>query len=431
MKVAIVGYGVEGRVSYDYFTRQGHEVTICDLNADVVLPEMAPAQLGAGYLTDLDRFDVIVRSAGIPPETILATNPTVEPKITTAVDEFLRVCPTRHTIGITGTKGKGTTCTLTARMLEAVGFRVFLGGNIGIPPLSFIDQISPDDYVVLELSSFQLTDLHYSPHTAACLMVMPEHLNWHKDMDDYILAKAQLFEHQVPEDTAIYYADNEDSRKIASYGQGFCIPYFADPGAYIDDGFVSIGNQRICSVSDLKLLGTHNWQNVCAAVTIAWQFTQDITAIRSILTTFAGLPHRLEFVGEVDGVRYYDDSFGTTPETAVVAMQAFSEPKVVILGGSDKGASYEELARAVSVNNVRAVIVIGDTAAAITEALHAIGYHTIIPGGTSMYEIVANARAHAGAGDVVLLSTGCASFGLFHDYKDRGDQFKQVVLELT
>lgn len=431
MKVAIVGFATEGRSSYDYYARQGHEVTICDLNSEIDLPEGVPAQLGAGYLAGLDRFDIIVRSAGVPPQLILGQNPTVADKITTVVNEFLRVCPTKHTIGITGTKGKGTTSTLVAKLLEAAGFRVFLGGNIGQSPLEFLPELTPEDYVVLELSSFQLSDLKFSTHTAVCLMVVPEHLNWHKDLDDYILAKARLFENQTPEDLAIYYALNDDSRKIAGYGQAFKIPYYADPGAYVKDGYITVANQQICHTSELKLLGKHNWQNVCAAVTVAWQSSQDIVAFRSVLASFTGLPHRLEFVREVSGVRYYDDSFGTTPETAIVAMEAFQEPKVVILGGSDKGASYAELAQAVVRSNVTAVITIGDTGPAIREALQAAGYMNCIDGGSSMTDIVAVAAAQSTAGEVVLLSTGCASFGLFRDYKDRGDQFKQAVLALA
>ena len=190
------------------------------------------------------------------------------------------------------------------------------------------------------------------------------------------------------------------------------------------------GCQEILPVGALQLLGKHNWQNACAAVTAAWQVTHRLSAIREALVSFSGLPYRLEFIREVDRVRYYNDSFGTTPETAIVAVQAFAQPKVVILGGSDKGASYDELARTVAGGNVRRALLIGEQAPRIQEALEKAGFTDFAPGGTSMTEIVANARAAAEPGDVVLLSTGCASFDMFRDYKDRGAQFTQAVENL-
>lgn len=427
MKVAIVGYETEGKLSYKYWLAQGASITICDQDPNKEVPAGAASQLGPNYLKGLDQFDVIVRTAGLNPNLILAENPGVESRITTAVNEFLRVCPTKNTIGVTGTKGKGTTSTLITRMLEAAGKQVFLGGNIGRSPMDFLADLTPESWVVLELSSFQLYDISHSPHIAVCLMVVPEHLNWHSDLNDYIGAKSNLFRWQQSTDTAIYFADNETSHRIASASPGAKLTYYAEPGASVHERQIVIDNQTICSVDELRLLGEHNWQNVCAAVTAVWQVTQDVAAIRSVLTTFTGLEHRLEFVREVDGVRYYDDSFGTTPETAIVAIQALKEPKVVILGGSDKGATFDELAKVVASSNVRHAIIIGDTGPAIAEALRNEGFEHISHGGSTMPEMVAKAKDAARPGDVVLLSTGCASFGLFKDYKDRAAQFKTAV----
>jgi UDP-N-acetylmuramoylalanine--D-glutamate ligase len=283
---------------------------------------------------------------------------------------------------------------------------------------------------VLELSSFQLIDLKASPMIAVCLMVAPEHLNWHADMAEYVTAKQQLFVWQTYDDIAIYLDGNEYSTTIASAGNGTKVPYFSDPGAIVEDGAITIGGQEICKTSELKLLGEHNYQNVCAAVTAIWQVSHGLSAIKSVLTSFSGLPHRLEFVRELDGVRYYDDSFGTTPETAVVAIKAFDEPKVVILGGSDKGASYDELARTVQAGNVRKALLIGDQADRIQKALEEAGYGDYEPGGNNMEEIVKKARECSKPGDVVLLSTGCASFGMFKNYKDRAEQFVAQVKKL-
>ncbi len=431
MKIAILGYDVEGRTSYEYFAAGGHELEIRDQNSDLVVPEGAAVVLGDSYLDNLDAFDLLVRTPGLPPSEILAKNPGVADKITSQANEFLRVSPTRQIIGVTGTKGKGTTSTLIAKILEAAGMAVHLGGNIGVPCLSLLPDLSADSFVVLELSSFQLVDLQRSPHIAVCLMVVPEHLNWHTDIHDYQQAKSQLFAHQSSEDIAIYYAENDNSKRIAAAGQGQKIPYYAAPGAEVIDNAIMIDGQLICRVDELKLLGRHNWQNACAAVTTAWQVTQNVEALRSVLTSFSGLPHRLEFVRELDGVNYYDDSFGTAPETAIVAIQAFENPKVLILGGSDKGANYDELAAVIAASNVRAALLIGEQAGRIQAALEKAGFHNFMPGGNTMTEIVAAARQAAQPGDTVLLSTACASFDMFQNYKDRGQQFTAAVQALA
>lgn len=432
MKIAIVGFDLEGRSSYDYFMAQGgHELTICDQNPAADVPAGVTSVLGEHYLDDLDRFDLLVRTPGLPPQKILEKNPGVRDKINTQTNEFLRVSPTRNIIGVTGTKGKGTTSSLITEMLKASGKKVYLGSNIGVPPFSFLAELQPDDWVVLELSSFQLIDLHKSPHIAVCLMVVPEHLNWHAHLDDYHEAKTKLFAYQTPDDIAIYYADNSVSQQVASVGAGHKIPYFAPPGALVEDGNINIDGLTICRTDELQLRGPHNWQNVCAAVTAAWQVTQDVPALRQVLTTFTSLPHRLEFVRELDGVAYYDDSFGTAPETAIVAIQAFTETTVIILGGSDKGASYDELARVVASGNVRAAVLIGDQAPRIQAALERAGFTNWTAAGNTMTEIVNTARQLAKPGDVVLLSTACASFDMFANYKDRGEQFKQAVQALV
>lgn len=434
-KVAILGYARDGRAAYDYWSKDGHDITICDENTAVETPAGAATQLGLDWLANLDRFDILVRTAGLRPHRIAEANPEVPgilDKVTSNTNEFLRVCPTKNVIGVTGTKGKGTTCTLIAKILESAGHRVHLGGNIGIPALELLKRgIQPDDWVVLEQSSFQLIDQRYSPHIAVCLMVVSEHLDWHPGIDEYLTAKQQLFAHQNSDDVAIYYTENELSEKIAAVSPGTKIPSMKAPGATVENDTITIDGQTICKTSEIKLLGQHNWQNICAAVTAVWQVAQDAAAIRSVVTSFTGLEHRLEFVREVNGVKYYDDSFGTTPETAIVAIQAFAQPKVVILGGSDKGSDYTQLAQTVKDGNVRQAVLIGQMADKIKSALNTAGYTDTVEGGNTMTEIVAAAGQAAQPGDVVLLSTACASFGLFKDYKDRGQQFKQAVQALA
>ncbi|PIZ61498.1 UDP-N-acetylmuramoyl-L-alanine--D-glutamate ligase [Candidatus Saccharibacteria bacterium CG_4_10_14_0_2_um_filter_52_9] len=431
MKIALLGYDVEGRASYDYFAAQGHELVIHDQNPATAVPEGITAVLGENYLDGLDRYDLLVRTAGLPPKKILDKNPSVADKITTHLDEFLKVSPTRNIIGVTGTKGKGTTSTLITKMLEAGGKTVWLGGNIGLAPLGFLNELSPDSWVVLEMSSFQLSDIKHAPHIAVCLMVVPEHLDWHANVEDYVAAKTRLFANQSADDVAIYFAENELSKQIASASKGRILAYYAPPGAVVEDGAIKIDGQVICRTDELKLLGRHNWQNVCAAVTAVWQEVHSVDALREVLTTFTGLEHRLEFVRELDGVSYYDDSYGTAPETAVVAMQAFNQPEILILGGHGKGIPFDNLAIVVAEKQIKGVITIGETGAEIASALRSQGYETITAGADNIDEIVRQARELAQPGDVVLLSTACTSFDMFKNYKERGEEFKRAVQALA
>jgi UDP-N-acetylmuramoylalanine--D-glutamate ligase len=432
MKVAILGYDTEGKVSYEYFAKRGHEVVIHDKNPDVTVPEGVDSKLGENYLDHLDHYDLLVRTPGLSPKLILEKNPGIGDKITSQINEFMKSSPTRNIIGVTGTKGKGTTSTLIAKMLEAAGKKVRLGGNIGIPALSFIDELDAESWVVLELSSFQLIDLKKSPHIAVCLMVAPEHLDWHSDSDEYMIAKSRLFIHQTSDDIAVFYAKNETSKQIASVSPGWKIPYMESPGANVVDDKIVVDDQVVCDVSELKLPGKHNWQNVCAAITAVWKVTQDLEAIRSVVTNFTALPHRLELVRELDSVKYYDDSFGTAPETAMVAVEAFEQPEIVILGGRGKGIPFDELAKTISErSNVKRVIVIGETGAEIAERLRANGFENIVQGAKTIEEIVAQAHGLAEPGDVVILSTACASFDMFKNYKERGEMFSAAVQALA
>ena len=433
MNVAVLGYGKQGHSAQEYWGKQGHDITICDQNPDIKLPEGTKSQLGDDWNKNLDQYDLIIRSPFVHPREITKySSPEILQKVTTVTDEFLKVCPTKNVIGITGTKGKGTTSTLVAKMLEADGKKVHLGGNIGIPPLDMLKSgIKRDDWVVLELANFQTMDLKHSPHIGVCLMVVPEHLDWHTNDTEYYSAKKQMFVKQKIDDIAIYFANNHVSTDIASAGSGRKIPYYAEPGAIVKDGKIMIDGQEIIDTQDIKLLGAHNWQNACAAVTVLWQISKNSEAARNVLSTFSGIEFRLEFRREVDNVKYYNDSFGTTPETAIVALQAFKEPKVIILGGSDKGANYDLLAAELLKNNTRKALLIGDQADRIEQSLKKVGFKDYMPGGENMKEIVKNASTQAMPGDVVLLSTACASFDMFRNYQDRGEQFNQAVSELT
>lgn len=453
MKIGLVGWGLETKSAYDFFGPDNDYLIVSEqpqadfpaqsdrVKVQFIDQERPPGLSGnvddLSYMDGLENCDKIVYTtpAAKNLEKRFSQDRHFWVKATTIQHIFFEEVKTKNIIGVTGTKGKGTTSTLVYEMLKAAGINTFFGGNIGRPVLDFLREIQPDDWVVLELSNFQLYNLTYSPHIAVCLMIAPEHLDWHPDMRDYVEAKANLFKFQKPDDIAIYFENDERSKHIAGYSPGQKIPYFYKPGAVVRaDRKIVIGEEEteIINLSDIKLLGEHNLQNICAALTAAWQVSQNIEAFKKVLSAFSGLEHRLEFVRNLDGVLYYDDSFGTNPDTTIVALRAIIEPVILILGGHDKGLDYTELMKEITAQEkVRHVIAIGEIGPKLAEMLRNKGFNSITEGLQSMPQIVADARAHAQAGDAVLLSCGTSSFGLFKDYKDRGNQFKQAVRELV
>lgn len=446
MNVAIVGYGEQGRSSFEYWFDKGNVVVICDQNQNLELPAAAIDKLGPGYLDNLHEFDLIVRSPSVHPKTILEANPDhpeIIDKITSNTSEFFSICKA-PVIGVTGTKGKGTTSTLIARILEEDGKKVHIGGNIGTPPLDLLkNSIAEDHYVVLELANFQLIDMKQSPHIAVCLMITEEHLNWHADMYEYIRAKEQIFLHQKPEDVAVYNAKDVYATELATASPAhtkisYDAPDVDEPleftdGAYVDGNHIKMRGKTVLSLGDVTLKGRHNLQNVCAAIAATWDIIEHNShVIKKAVNGFVGLPHRLENIGTYNGIIFVDDSFGTNPATADVAIKAYTEPKVLILGGSDKNNKFNDLINTINQNNIRHIVAIGEMGPKIISMLQETPAgknipYTIIEINQSMKDIVSAAIQHAQPGDVVILSTACASFDMFKDYKDRGQQFKAEV----
>lgn len=440
MRIAILGFGAQGKSALEYWSK-GNEITVCDFNENIQVPHGVDKQTGPHYLAGLRRFDLIVRSPAIHPRDIVAANDErILRRVTTVTEEFFRNCNAKI-IGVTGTKGKGTTSTLITEILKAAGKTVHLGGNIGIPPLELLkDNIQEDDYVVLELANYQLIDLHVSPPIAVCLMVVPEHLDWHTDMKEYIAAKQNLFRYQDDEDLAIFNRASDFSGEVASVSPALKVSFEVPPqgqspsernGAYVEGETIYYDDEAVCSVKDVALPGYHNLQNACAAIAATWEVIDgDKQAIANALKSFKGMPYRLELVSVVKGVKYYNDSLGTTPDSTIAAIQAFDQPKILIMGGSDKGVEYTELGKAVAESNVRKVVLIGETGPKIRAALESNGFTDIIEGSKTMPDIVSAAEKVAQPGDVVLLAPACASFDMFKDYKDRGDQFNEAVRSL-
>lgn len=454
MNICLVGWGVETKSAYRFFGNEhnylivseeprddfptGDNITIQTL-ATERKPGLTSTVDDLSYLDGIENAEQIIytpTSRKNLEEHFGEDHPLWE-KALSSLHYFFENSPSKNIIGVTGTKGKGTTTTLISEMLEAAGKTVHTGGNIGVPVLDILPHINQDDWVVLELSSFQLYKFPHSPHIAVHLMMIPEHIEeWHKTMDDYVDSKKNLFAHQSEEDIAVYFPDNEYSAQNVEASRGKKIPYCHEPGAYVKDGHITIDKKEIIQVNEVGLLGDHNLQNICAAVTAAWQVSQDSESFSRVLREFTGLEHRLQFVRELDGIRYYDDSFGTTPDTAIVACDAFAAPKVVIVGGHDKGNDYSGLAKRLCDYDIHHVVFIGNTGQKLLDMARSEGFNddkaSIREDGNSwdMREIVGDARFHSRPGDVVLLSTGSASFGLFADYKDRGDQFIAEVNKL-
>lgn len=426
MKVAIAGYGVEGQSNYDYYATRGDEVTIVDENETPKqpLPTGAPTRLGAGVFRDLKGFDLVVRTAGLSPSHI-----ETDGKVWSATNEFFAQCPA-PIIGVTGTKGKGTTCSLIASILREAGNTVHLVGNIGVPALSVLESIKSEDVVVYELSSFQLWDLEKSPHIAVVLMIEADHLDVHKDMSEYVMAKGNIAAHQTADDIVIYHPTNTYSAQIAALSTGRKARYgVSDEGqAYVESNTFFVQKKPLCDTSALKIAGAFNQENACAAISAALQVASVEDYIEQGLAAFEGLPHRLKFVAEVHGVSYYDNSIATTPGSAIAALGAFEQPKVIILGGSDKGVPYDEVVRACKEANAT-VLAIGQTGECIYELCLNAGIPVRRVKGL-MPAVVKAASELATPGSVVILSPASASFDQYASYDDRGNKFIAAVEEL-
>lgn len=405
MKVVIAGYGIEGRTSYEYWRSLGAELTIADERSLVDdLPQDVPTILDKDAFSQLIDFDLVIRAPSVNPYKL-----PYGAAVWSATNEFFVKCPV-PIIGITGTKGKGTTASLIASILRAAGRKVHLVGNIGTPALSELSKIQPDDLVVFELSSFQLWDAIKSPHVAVILPIEPDHLDVHDSLEDYHNAKANIARYQTTNDTTVFYQNNEISAYIATLSIGHKIPYPFP----IDD-----------VVSSLKLPGRHNQDNAAAAIAAVSEYVSDETQIRDGLAAFDGLPHRLKFVANKAGVSYYDDSISTTPGSAIAAMDAFDQPKTIILGGSSKGVMYDEIIARCKQENVR-VVAVGQTGHGIAELCSAQNVPCQYQAG-DMTAIVNAAAKVSQVGDVVILSPASASFDMFKNYADRGEQFIAAV----
>lgn len=440
MKVAILGFGIQGQSSYKYYQALGHQMTICDQKDYLEnSPHKANLKLGETHLEDLDQFDLLVRTPFLKPATIVAANSNnndILKKVTTASNEFFAQVKT-PIIAITGTKGKGTTSLLCEAILKTAGLKVCLVGNIGIAPLDVIEEAKDSDVVVFEIASFQTMDLEFSPQVGVCLNMSPEHLDWHKDYKDYLNCKAQLFANQKPTDKAIFAAGDEDSKRVISQSRAQILSYGGrNPQSYvrIENNSIYVESRQVAQLSDIKLLGKHNQKNVCAAIAACYDFLPEDSAkdiISKALHTCKGFPSRLEPIRSLNQITYINDSYASAPEASIAALEAVIGPKILIAGGHDKGVDMSKFAEKILENDVKHLITIGATGIKIAQLIKQINpLFSINSNCQTMTEIIEDARKNAIAGDTVLLSTASASFGMFKNYNDRADQFKKAVEQL-
>lgn len=449
--VAILGLSVEGIDSTRFFVKEGARVTCCDRRTKEELGETygklgklnVTFSLGDIYLSNVSRFDVIVRTPGMSlgtPELVRYSG------ILTSQTKLLFDLCRAPIIGVTGTKGKGTTSSLIAEMLKKSGKRVYLGGNVGTPLLSRVRDITPSDWVVLELSSFQLEDLTQSPHIAVVLPITQDHLvnidplatSYHKTREDYREAKTSIVRFQTKKDIVIASVDNETSKSFAiqSPGKAYFVSRKKHADAYVGNRSVFVRwdgkTHKICASDEIHLRGDHNLENIGAASLAALAAGAPLTAVRDAARKFKGLPHRLELVGTIGGVSFYNDSFSTVPETTIAAIRSFDEPIILIAGGSEKGSDFSELGKVIAGARVKALIAIGQMTNRIVKAARNGGFSgSIVTGRTTMGKIMRAAFEYAKPGDVVLLSPAAASFDMFPNYKERGKQFCYEVTRLA
>ena len=438
-KIAVLGLGVSNRPLVRLLLAAGCDVTGCDrterekLDEEVLALEAAGCKLslGASYLDRIDA-EIVFRTPGMHPG-----NPALETlrqkgaAITSEMEVFFSVCPCKL-IAVTGSDGKTTTTTLISEMLKAQGYTVWLGGNIGTPLLPLCPQMRVEDYAVVELSSFQLMDMTHSPSRAVVTNLAPNHLDVHKDMDEYVDAKKNIFLFQNETDLLVLNADNAitdsfvgngTTRKFSRVGQG---------DACIQNGVICVDGREVLNTADILLPGVHNIENYMAAILAVQGLVADET-IRYVAKNFGGVEHRIELVRIKDGVRFYNDSIASSPSRTIAGLRSFKEKVLLIAGGYDKHIPYDVLGPEVC-SHVKKLYVNGATAAQIRSAVEAAPEYT--PGNPEIVDCgdfesaVRAAAADAVSGDVVLMSPASAAFDQFKNFMVRGEFYKKLVKEL-
>ena len=435
-KIAVLGLGVSNRPLVRLLLEAGCTVTGCDrtprekLDPEVLELESLGCELrvGEGYLEGVEA-DLLFRTPGMHPG-----HPAIEAlrsrgaEATSEMEVFFEVCPC-STIAVTGSDGKTTTTTLVSEMLKAGGKKVWLGGNIGTPLLPLVRQMEPEDFAVVELSSFQLMDMVRSPRRALITNLSPNHLDVHKDMEEYVEAKKNIYRFQDSGDLLIVNADNEITAPLRGPGETRTFSRQGRGHVEIRDGVIFRGEEAVLPVADILLPGVHNVENLMAAIALVEGLTTD-EAIRTVAKNFGGVEHRIELVRVKDGVRFYNDSIASSPSRTIAGLRSFPEKVILIAGGYDKNIPYDVLGPEVC-EHVKKLFLCGATGPKIRAAVEAVSGEQ--PEITECADLEAATRAAAAAarsGDVVIMSPASASFDAFKNFMVRGEFFKRIVKEL-
>ncbi len=448
-KVAVIGLGVSNIPLIEYLHEKYANVTVFDDREEEKLDQNVMSKvkgygfkyyLGNGNLENLKGFDLIFRSPScLPTKPELVAEKARGAIVTTEIEQLMKMVPCKI-IGITGSDGKTTTTTLTYEILKDAGYTVHLGGNIGIPLFTKLNEIKPEDIIVLELSSFQLMGMEVSPDIAVITNITPNHLNIHKDYQEYIDAKKNIFKYQNKDGIVILNYDNQITKECASGVKGKVI--FFSSKEKLDNGYIVDGDiikecdenlrKHLLNTKEINIRGKHNYENICAAIA-ATNTLVDIDEALEVCKNFKGVEHRIEFVKEINGVKWYNDSASSTPTRTISGLNAFDEEIVLIAGGADKNLDYTPIAEPI-VNKVKTLILMGETADKIFNSVkqeeEKQGKDINIYMCNSLSQAVILAKRYSVEGQVVLFSPASTSFDMFKNMYDRGNQFKKIVEKL-
>lgn len=448
-KVAVLGIGVSNIPLIDYLYKHASIVTLFDKKEEEKIDKSVinkikdygmKLSLGENYLEKLTGFDIIFRSPSMRPDTPEIVKELERGAILTSeIELVIEMCP-GTVIGVTGSDGKTTTTSLIYEILKENGKKCYLGGNIGIPLFTKIEEMDEETYVVLELSSFQLMTMKVSPKISVITNITPNHLDIHKSYDEYIEAKANIFKYQDEEGLLVVNYDNEITRNLAKKANGKVI-YFSskekiENGIIVDDRIIKKAEdglrRHILNTKNMVLRGMHNFENACAAIG-ATSSIVDIENQAKAIKDFKGVEHRLEFIRKIDNIKWYNDSIGSSPTRTIAGLNAFDEKIVLIAGGYDKHLDYAPIAKPI-VEKVSSLILIGQTAdkieKAVRDELKAQRKTMDIYRVNTLEETAKVARDVAKLGEIVLFSPASASFDMFKDFMERGNKFKKIVQEM-
>lgn len=438
-KIGVVGLGVSNLPLIRFLSQRGAQVygfdrrALADLDPAILdFQDQVTLFLGENYLDQLTGMDIIFKTPGMRIDHPALVKAKAEGAIITSeMEEFLKYCKGR-TIGITGSDGKTTTTTVVGEILKKAGYKVYVGGNIGTPLFTLVEEIRPVDMVVLELSSFQLMTMTTSPEIAIVTNITENHLDVHKDMTEYIEAKKNIFRFQHPGDLLILNEDNDITRAFADEAQGK-VEFFSskkeNEDAYYSDGSLYLRDERVVDLREMKVKGIHNAENFLAAFLATEDFVLR-PVMRELALEFAGVRHRCQFVREFEGVSYYNDSIASTPTRTLASIRSLEQKVNIILGGYDKHLDYTPLAEE-GHPYLKNVILVGDTRFKIQEVFRKLsdekGIHIPVRMAESFEDAVEQLRQVSRKGDIAILSPACASFDLFANFEIRGNRFIEIV----